>query len=128
MYLVTWRALLSHGDAPHYHRHYSVSLLSSVWYQVVPPHYRRQDNSLITRLFSFIFRYSVLTRPFTRSYWLQAESDFLSIESSYLICLSSLLFCSFPKTLERCIVKPLGQLVQVSSMTHITYTPCLSTS
>ena len=96
--------------------------------QVVPPHYRRQDNSLITCLFSSIFRYLALTRPFTRSYWPQAELDFLSIKSSYLICLSSLLFRSFPKTLERCIVKPLGQLVQVSSMTHITYTPCLSTS
>gem|GEM_PF-3478124 len=34
--------LLSHGDAPHYHRHYGVSLLSSVWSQVGPPHYRRQ--------------------------------------------------------------------------------------
>ena len=34
--------LLSHGDAPHYHRHYGVSLLSSVWNQVGPPHYRRQ--------------------------------------------------------------------------------------
>ena len=34
--------LLSHGDAPHYHRHYGVSLLSSVWIQVGPPHYRRQ--------------------------------------------------------------------------------------
>lgn len=52
-------ALLSHGETPHYHRHYSVSLLSSVWSQVGPPHYRRQDNSLITRLFSFIARYSV---------------------------------------------------------------------
>ena len=47
--------LLSHGDAPHYHRHYSVSLLSSVWCQVVPPHYRRQDNSLITFILTSIY-------------------------------------------------------------------------
>ena len=53
---------------------------------------------------------------------------FFLLRLLYLICLSSLLFRAFPKTLERCIVKPLGQLVQVSSMTHITYTPCLSTS
>ena len=47
-------ALLSHGETPHYHRHYSVSLLSSVWSQVGPPHYRRQDNSLITRLLFYL--------------------------------------------------------------------------
>ena len=37
---------------------------------------------------------------------------------------------SFPpqKTLERCIVKPLGQLVSVSSTAHTAYTPDLSTS
>ena len=33
-----------------------------------------------------------------------------------------------PKTLERCMAKPLGQLVCVSSMYHYTYTPHLSTS
>ncbi|WP_441316562.1 hypothetical protein, partial [Haemophilus influenzae] len=84
--------------------------------------------SSLLSLVSFISRYSVFPLPFTRSYWSQAESDFLSIESSYLICLSSLLFRSFTKTLERCIVKPLGQLVSVSSMYHYTYTPDLSTS
>ncbi|HHF3537607.1 TPA: hypothetical protein ACPKC8_001414, partial [Haemophilus influenzae] len=67
--------------------------------------------SSLLSLVSFISRYSVFPLPFTRSYWSQAELDFLSIESSYLICLSSLLFRSFTKTLERCIVKPLGQLV-----------------
>ena len=36
--------LLSHGDAAHYHRHYGVSLLSSGWSQVDPPHYRRQNS------------------------------------------------------------------------------------
>ena len=39
-------ALLSHGEAPHYHRRYYVSLLSSEWSQVVPQHYGHQANSL----------------------------------------------------------------------------------
>ena len=37
-------------------------------------------------------------------------------------------FTALLKTFERCIVKPLGQLVRVSSMAHTTYTPRLSTS
>ncbi len=39
-------SLLSHGEAPHYHRRYGVSLLSSAWGQVGPPRYRRQANSV----------------------------------------------------------------------------------
>ena len=128
MYLVTWRCPTLTWGCPTLPSALQRFTSEFGMVQVVPPHYRRQDNSLITCLFSFISRYSVLNLPFTRSYWPQAELNFLSIESSYLICLSSLLFRAFPKTLERCIVKPLGQLVQVSSMTHITYTPCLSTS
>ena len=31
--------LLSHGETPHYHRRYNVSLLSSAWDQVVPLRY-----------------------------------------------------------------------------------------
>ena len=34
--------LLSHGEAPHYHRRCVVSLLSSGWDQVVPTLYGRQ--------------------------------------------------------------------------------------
>ena len=34
--------LLSHGEAPHYHRRYCVSLLSSAWNQVGPQRYGRQ--------------------------------------------------------------------------------------
>ena len=53
--------LLSHGDAPHYHRRYGVSLLSSAWGQVGPPHYRRQDYSfddfIFTSLFSSFFKF-----------------------------------------------------------------------
>ena len=50
---------------------------------------------------------------------------------SCLFCFVLLRFVSFTallKTFERCIVKPLGQLVRVSSMAHTTYTPRLSTS
>ncbi len=32
-------SLLSHGETPHYHRRYGVSLLSSAWGQVGPPRY-----------------------------------------------------------------------------------------
>ena len=51
----------------------------------------------------------------------------------YSICFISFCFVSLAslallKTFERCIVKPLGQLVRVSSMAHTTYTPRLSTS
>jgi hypothetical protein len=38
--------LLSHGETPHYHRRYCVSLLSSEWNQVGPQRYGRQVNSL----------------------------------------------------------------------------------
>nr|ADI17033.1 hypothetical protein [uncultured Vibrionales bacterium HF0010_22E23] len=44
--------LLSHGEAPHYHRRCCVSLLSSAWSQVGPQRYGRQANSLFT--FSFL--------------------------------------------------------------------------
>ena len=40
-------SLLSHGETPHYHRRYGVSLLSSAWGQVGPPRYRRQAYSVI---------------------------------------------------------------------------------
>ena len=44
--LMPGSSLLSHGETPHYHRRYGVSLLSSAWGQVGPPRYRRQANSL----------------------------------------------------------------------------------
>ena len=50
---------------------------------------------------------------------------------SVLFCFVSFFSLASPallKTFERCIVKPLGQLVRVSSMAHTTYTPRLSTS
>ena len=35
--LMSGSSLLSHGETPHYHRRYGVSLLSSAWGQVGPP-------------------------------------------------------------------------------------------
>ncbi len=43
--LMPGSSLLSHGETPHYHRRYGVSLLSSAWGQVGPPRYGRQANS-----------------------------------------------------------------------------------
>ncbi len=44
--LMPGSSLLSHGETPHYHRRYGVSLLSSAWGQVGPPRYCRQTNSV----------------------------------------------------------------------------------
>ncbi len=44
-YLMPGSSLLSHGETPHYHRRYGVSLLRSAWGQVGPPRYGRQENS-----------------------------------------------------------------------------------
>ncbi len=44
--LMPGSSLLSHGETPHYHRRYGVSLLSSAWGQVGPPRYGRQANSV----------------------------------------------------------------------------------
>ena len=46
-YLMPGNSLLSHGETPHYHRRYGVSLLSSAWGQVGPPRYCRQTNSFL---------------------------------------------------------------------------------
>ncbi len=48
LYLMPGSSLLSHGETPHYHRRYGVSLLSSAWGQVGPPRYRRQANSVLS--------------------------------------------------------------------------------
>ena len=47
LYLMPGSSLLSHGETPHYHRRYGVSLLSSAWGQVGPPRYCRQTNSFL---------------------------------------------------------------------------------
>ena len=43
-YWMPGSSLLSHGETPHYHRRYGVSLLSSAWGQVGPPRSSRQAN------------------------------------------------------------------------------------
>ncbi len=42
--LMPGSSLLSHGETPHYHRRYGVSLLSSAWGQVGPPHFRTSSS------------------------------------------------------------------------------------
>ena len=49
--LMPGSSLLSHGETPHYHRRYGVSLLSSAWGQVGPPRYGRQANSVLSDRF-----------------------------------------------------------------------------
>ena len=99
-YLMSGSSLLSHGETPHYHRRYGVSLLSSAWGQVGPPRYGRQANSVL------------LTR----------------LSPVNLICIRLKIFSHPPKQLRRCKVKPHGSLVPVSSTHRCAYTPGLSTS
>ena len=98
--LMPGSSLLSHGETPHYHRRYGVSLLSSAWGQVGPPRYGRQANSVL------------LTR----------------LSPVNLICIRLKIFSHPPKQLRRCKVKPHGSLVPVSSTHRCAYTPGLSTS
>ena len=107
----------SHMGKPHtYHRRIGVSLLSSVWGQVGPPLYRRQDYSFNNFFYLFLLTISSVSQP----------NKLIKLQN---FSLSSLSFClTTPKTLERCIVKPLGQLVSVSSTARTAYTPDLSTS
>ena len=112
--------LLSHGEAPHYHRRIGVSLLSSVWGQVGPPLYRRQDYSFNNFSISLCSAISSVSQP---NKLIHLKTFFFSSFSEFFILVSQR-----SKTLERCIVKPLGQLVSVSSTAHTAYTPDLSTS
>ena len=82
-----------------------------------PPLYRRQDYSFNNFSLFLLSLSLVLTTK-------QADSlqNFLFV-SEFRLCI-----ITTPKTLERCIVKPLGQLVHVSSTARTAYTPCLSTS
>ncbi len=95
-----WQFPTLHGETPHYHRRYGVSLLSSAWGQVGPPRYRRQANS--------VFQHVSRTH---RVICIRAENSLKS-----------------PKQLRRCKVKPHGSLVPVSSTHRCAYTPGLSTS
>ena len=102
LYLMPGSSLLSHGETPHYHRRYGVSLLSSAWGQVGPPRYGRQANSVLS------------TRPVLTCRF-NLYQAYLSMSLP-------------PKHLRRCKVKPHGSLVPVSSTHRCAYTPGLSTS
>ena len=131
-------SLLSHGETPHYHRRYNVSLLSSAWDQVGPLRYGRQ-----AEFFKF-FNYSSLpeTHPFGASaphcsslfqtnWSILLPASFLSVsrqQYSILNKLTSFIFVSQTKHLRCCQVKPHGSLVLVSSTYRYAYTPSLSTS
>ena len=52
--------LLSHGEAPHYHRRYCVSLLSSAWNQVGPQCYGRQANFKIRKAYLKVFLFKLI--------------------------------------------------------------------
>ena len=129
--------LLSHGKVPHYHRRYNISLLSSVWYQVELLHYGRQDYSVMIclALFFFFLCFDFICLRFLSIYYKLNLFDFLLFVfvmlCYFLFCFTSLValfrFTSRQNTWG-CIVKPLGQLVSVSSMAHTTYTSDLSTS
>ena len=82
-----------------------------------PPLYRRQDYSFNNFFYLFLLSLSLVLTTKQADLTLKLSS-FLSFVSSY----------PTPKTLERCIVKPLGQLVSVSSTARTAYTPDLSTS
>ncbi len=92
--------LLSHGETPHYHRRYTVSLLSSGWDQVVPVLYGRQEKRRSPR---------------------RRRHDPISCDRKWRVALS-------PKALGCYMVKPHGQLVRVSSTRYRASTPRLSTS
>ena len=83
-----------------------------------PPLYRRQDYSFHNFSIS-------LSAPLSLALTTKQADNF-----QYFLFVSESRLCiiTTPKTLERCIVKPLGQLVSVSSTARTAYTPDLSTS
>ena len=127
-------SLLSHGETPHYHRRYGVSLLSSAWGQVGPPRYSRQANSLcsVRNTLSHPPRW-LLSRTSVTYFCMLLPSLHLPPCCCANYCvLQSVINAenrlSSPKHLRRCKVKPHGSLVSVSSTYRYAYTPDLSTS
>ena len=84
-----------------------------------------KNRSMIFFSFSLISFFLFLCLLQTKTSWL---STFSSLSFLLTVTLTHHARLGFPKTLERCMAKPLGQLVCVSSMYHYTYTPHLSTS
>lgn len=117
LYLKPSSSLLSHGETPHYHRRYGVSLLSSAWGQVGPPRYCRQTNSVCSRLISLS-----CTKPEHQS---RTSCCVLHLSASHALLKINIISL---KHLRCCQVKPHGSLVLVSSTYRYAYTPNLSTS
>ena len=133
-YLMPGSSLLSHGETPHYHRRYGVSLLSSAWGQVGPPRYSRQANSFVLSTQYFIasaalaafvnLSHILIYAPSVTSFAALPLRKLLRTTIRYQAEKS----LSPPKHLRRCKVKPHGSLVPVSSTHRCAYTPGLSTS
>ena len=127
-------SLLSHGETPHYHRRYGVSLLSSAWGQVGPPRYSRQANSFVLSTQYFIasaalaafvnLSHILIYAPSVTSFAALPLRKLLRTTIRYQAEILSIP----PKHLRRCKVKPHGSLVPVSSTHRCAYTPGLSTS
>ena len=123
-------SLLSHGEAPHYHRRCGVSLLSSAWGQVGPPRSCRPNNLLrcccgrirITQSHTAVCSFLMSHLPPCFSATSFVSADFFYPVNKAENRLSS------SKRLWRCKVKPHGSLVPVSSTHRCAYTPGLSTS
>ena len=109
--------LLSHGETPHYHRRYCVSLLSSEWIQVVPQLYGFQTNWVNSKSW---------TRDASLKNWVHTTLSVTLFRVSSNFVFRNISFSY--KTHQGCMVKPHESLVQVSSTPHNAYTPCLSTS
>ena len=100
--------LLSHGEAPHYHRRWYVSLLGSEWSQVVPYRYGRQTKTVVTTE-------RLIVMP------LLSRQDATYLGKGYQLVLND------SKHLGCCMVKSHGQLVRVSSTHYYASTSRLST-
>ena len=105
--------LLSHGEAPHYHRRCIVSLLSSGWDQVVPMLYGRQE---------------ILCAKSSFDASANRVCDICGLHELSVHCVFTTTIRLTHKLLGCYMVKPHGQLVLVSSTPHSAYTPNLSTS
>ena len=103
--------LLSHGETPHYHRRWAVSLPSSGWDRVVPTRYCRQANWLFQLLANECKQLVKIWK------------SLLSVDK-FVVFISAM---TTLKLLGCYMVKPHGQLVLVSFMHYCTSTPSLST-
>ena len=138
--------LLSHGETPHYHRRYVVSLLSSGWDQVVPTCYGRQairyefgglrtcsmsasidsnravDCKVIAGILIVTFSFYLVSIAF--AYWMLAYRTSPVADKYFFLQLNRK-----PSNSRFCyMVKPHEQLVLVSSTHRCASTPNLSTS